>query len=123
VAVLGWLWLGSPFALIAIISNDPELLAMVSRHLKRCRVIGCTGAASMLLGVMLVPGALGDLMFVVGTPLSGLMVWASGNDGDDGGEQPPDVPPIDWDDFERALLAPSRGRSGPPRRPRAPSAR
>lgn len=116
-AVLGWLWLGSPFALIALISHDPELLAMVGRHLNRCRAIGCAGASGMLLGIMLVGGVLGVMMFIVGTPLSGLMVWARGDDDDDGGELPPDPPPIDWDDLERAFTA------RPPRRPRVPSPR
>ncbi len=122
-AVLGWLWLGSPFALIALISNDPELLASVGRHLNRCQAIGCTGAALMLLGVMLVPGVLGVLMFVVGTPLTGLLVWARGDDDDDGGEPPPDTPPIDWDEFERAFSAHAGPGTRLPRRPRAPSPR
>ena len=120
-AVFGWLWLGSPFVLIALISNDPELLASVGRHLKRCHAIGAAGAAIMVLGVTLVPGPFGTLMFVVGTPLVGLLVWLRRDDGDDGGEQPPDTPPIDWDEFERAFATPTRGQV--PRRPRAPSAR
>jgi hypothetical protein len=118
--LLGWLWLASPFALIGLISHDPHLLALVSKHHRRCQVIGWSGAAIMLLGVMLVSGAAGDLMFIIGTPLVGLAVWACGDDGDGG--EPSDVPPIDWDDFERSFWAHVRRRGGPPRRPRAPSA-
>jgi hypothetical protein len=120
-AVLGWLWLASPFAVIAVISHDPELLALVSAHHRRCQAAGWTGVAIMLLGVTVAPGVLGSIMFVFGTPMAGLAVWARGDDGDGGGEWPPDVPPIDWGDFERSFWAYVRGRSGPPPRPRTPS--
>ena len=123
-ALLGWLWLASPYAVIALISRDTRLLALVTAHHRRCQAGGWTGAAIMLLGVTLVPGALGSIMFVIGTPVAGLAVWTRDDDGgDDGGDQPPDVPPIDWSEFERSFWAHVRGRSGPPRRPRTPSAR
>jgi hypothetical protein len=120
-ALLGWLWLASPFAVIALISHDPELLALVGAHHRRCQAAGWTGAAIMVLGVTLVPGPVGSIMFVIGAPLCGLVVWARGDDDDDGGEPPPDVPPILWDQFERSFWAYVRGggRSG---RPRTPSA-
>jgi hypothetical protein len=121
-ALLGWLWLASPFVVIALISHDPELLALVCAHHGRCQVLGWTGAAIMLLGVALVPGPVGSVMFVIGTPLVGLAVWARGDDGDDGGERPPDVPPIDWGEFERSFWAYVRGRGGRSGRPRTPSA-
>jgi hypothetical protein len=122
-ALLGWLWLASPFAVIALISHDRQLLALVSEHHARCQAAGWTGAATMLLGVTLVPGTLGTIMFLIGTPLAGLAVWGRGDDDDDGGERPPDVPPIDWGEFERSFWAHVRAPSGPPQRPRAPSAR
>jgi hypothetical protein len=117
--LLGWLWLASPFAVIGLISHDPELLALVSTHYERCRAVGWTGVALMLLGVMLVHGLLGSMMFLVGTPLAGLAVWGRRDDGDDGGEPPPDVPPINWGEFERSFWANvrRRGRSGGPRIP------
>jgi hypothetical protein len=120
-ALLGWLWLATPFTLIGVISHDPRLLGLVSKHHKRCRRVGWAGAATMLLGVMLVPGPIGASMFVIGTPVTGLIVWARGDDGDDGGDDPPDVPPIDWDQFERSFRAYARRRR--PRRPRAPVGR
>jgi hypothetical protein len=120
-ALLGWLWLASPFAVIALILHDPQLLALVSKHHARCQAAGWIGAAIMLLGVTVVPGTLGAVMFVIGTPLAGLAVWARRDDGDDGGEQPPDVPPIDWGEFERSFWAHVRRRSGPPARPRSPA--
>jgi hypothetical protein len=121
-ALLGWLWLASPFAVIALISHDPELLALVSAHHGRCRVAGWTGAAIMLIGVAVVPGALGSIMYVIGTPVVGLAVWTRGDGGDGGCEPPSDVPPIDWGEFERSFWAYVRGRSGRPRRPPTPSA-
>jgi hypothetical protein len=119
-AVLGWLWLASPFVVIGVILHDPELLALVSAHHRRCQIAGWTGAAIMLLGVTVVPGVLGSLMFVFGTPASGLAVWARGDDGDGGGEPAPDVPPVDWGDLERSFWGYVRGRSGRPPRPRTP---
>jgi hypothetical protein len=121
VTLLGWLWLVSPFIVIAMISHDPELLALVSTHHRRCQLAGLAGAAIMLLGVAVVPGPFGALMFVIGTPAVGLTVWTRRDDGGGGDEPPPDVPPIDWDEFERSFWAHVRRRGGPPRRPRAPS--
>lgn len=120
-ALLGWLWLATPFMLISVISHDARLLALVAKHNRRCRRVGWAGAATMLLGVMLVPGPVGALMFVLGTPVTGLVVWARGDDDDDGDDGPPDVPPIDWDEWERSL-GPDAGRGHSPGRPRAPAA-
>jgi hypothetical protein len=120
-AVLGWLWLGSPFAVIALISHDRRLLKLVGVHLRRCHAAGWTGVAMMCLGAMLMPGALGTIMFWVGTPLAGLVVWFRGDDGDDSGGEGPDVPPVDWDEFERSFWAHVRRRRRTPRPPRAPS--
>jgi len=122
-SLLGWLWLASPFALIGLISHDPELLALVGEHHKGCRVVGWTGAAMMLLGVTVVPGVVGLLMFAIGTPSAGLAVWGHRDDGDDGGDSPPDFPPFDWDAFERGFHAYVRRRGRSSRRPRTPSAR
>jgi hypothetical protein len=121
VTLLGWLWLVSPFIVIAVIAHDPELLALVSAHHRRCQLAGAAGAAIMLLGVMVVPGPFGTLMFVIGTPMAGLVVWTRRDDGGGGEEPPPDVPPIDWDEFERSFWSHVRRRGGPPRRPRTPS--
>jgi hypothetical protein len=119
-ALIGWLWLASPFVLIGLISRDPELRRAVAVHHRRCRIIGWTGVAMMLTGAILVGGWVGSLMFVIGTPLGGLAVWARGDDGDDGGDEGPDVPPIDWDQFERSFWSHVR-RRGRPRRPRTPA--
>jgi hypothetical protein len=119
--LLGWLWLASPFALIGLISRDPELLRLVAQHHRRCQIWGWSGVAMMVLGTILVPGWVGKLMFVVGTPLAGLAVWGRRDGGDEGGEHEPDVPPIDWDEFERSFRAYARRRGRPPRRPRTPS--
>jgi hypothetical protein len=120
-ALLGWLWLGSPFALIALISHNPRLLSLVATHQSRCQAAGWTGAALMLLGAAVVPGVAGAVMFWIGTPLVGLVVWLRGDDGDDGGEPEPDVPPINWDEFERSFWDHVR-RGGPPSgRPRVPA--
>ena len=122
VALLGWLWLGSPFVVIAVISHDPRLLRLIAIHHHGCLVAGWTGVAMMCLGVAIMPALLGVFMFWVGTPLAGLAVWlrSDGGDDDDGGGEP-DVPPIDWDDFERSFWA--HVRRGRARRPRTPSAR
>jgi hypothetical protein len=121
--LLGWLWLASPFAVIGLISHDPELLALVSAHHARCQAVGWTGVAMMLIGVTLIHGPVGAIMFFVGTPLAGLAVWGRGDDGEDGGESPPDVPPVNWGEFERSFWAYVRRRGGGSRHPRVPSAR
>jgi hypothetical protein len=120
-ALLAWLWLASPFAVIAPISRDPELQRLVAVHYPRCRAAGWTGVLMMCLGAALMPALLGTLMFWVGTPLAGLTVWLVGDDGDGGDES--DVPPVDWDEFERSFWVHVRRHARTPRRPRAPSAR
>src|SRR5579884_2473824 len=114
-ALLGWLWLGSPFAVIAVIRRDLRLQSLVAAHLGWCHTAGCTGALMMVLGVLLIPSALGTALFAVGTPLVGLAVWQRGNRDDDGHEDEPDPPPFDWDEFERAFWAHVRRSTGPHR--------
>jgi hypothetical protein len=123
VALMGWLWLGSPFVVIAVISHDRRLLRQVAVHHTGCMAVGWTGVTMMCLGVALMPGLLGALMFWFGTPMAGLAVWLRRDDGGGGGGGEPDVPPIDWDEFERSFWADVRRRGRAPRRPRAPSAR
>jgi len=124
VALLGWLWLGSPFVVIAVISHDRRLLGLLATHHTGCLAAGWAGVVMMCLGVVLMPSLLGTVMFWIGTPLAGLAVWLRRDDGDDGGGGgDPDVPPIDWGEFERSFWAHVRRRSGGPRRPRTPSAR
>jgi hypothetical protein len=120
--LLGWLWLGTPFAVIALISRDDQLRVFVSEHFTRCRAAGWTGAAMMCAGALLMPGVLGTVMFLIGTPLSGLTVWLRNDGWDDGGEGR-DVPPFDWDAFERSFWAHVRRQRRQPRRPRTPSVR
>ena len=120
--LLGWLWLGSPFVLIAVIAHDRQLQTVIAAHHARFRVAGLLGALMMFLGAATAPEALGIVMFTLGTPLVGLLVFLRRDDGDDGGEEGPDEPPIDWDEFERSFWAHVRRRRRPPRRPRAPSA-
>jgi len=123
VAVVGWLWLGSPFVVIALISHDRRLLRQVTVHHSGCLTAGWTGVVMMCLGVALMPGLLGMVMFWVGTPMAGLAVWLRRDDGGGGGgDDDPDVPPIDWDEFERSFWAHVRRRGGP-RPPRAPLTR
>lgn len=122
-ALLGWLWLGSPFVVIALISHDRRLLAQVAAHHTGCLAAGWTGVVMMCLGVALMPAPLGTAMFWLGTPLAGLAVWLRRDDGDDGGGEDPDFPPVDWDEFERSVRAHTRRRDRPPRRPRTPSGR
>lgn len=121
--LLGWLWLASPFAVMTLISRDRELLALVSTHHRQCQILGWGGLALMVLGVTVISGPVGSLMFLVGTPLGGLAVWGIRGGGDDGGGPGPDVPPISWDDFERSFWAYVRGRGGRRSRPRIPSVR
>jgi hypothetical protein len=124
VTLLGWLWLASPFAVIAVISHHPPLQAQVAAHHRRCMVAGWGGAAMMVLGITLIPDPLGTAMFWVGTPLAGLAVWLRRDDDDGGeGDDEPDVPPVDWDEFERSFWAHVRRRGRSPRRPRSPTAR
>ena len=121
--LLGWLWLVSPFVLIAVISHDGVLQRGVAKNLGQARAAGCAGALMMFLGGVLVPGALGATMFVLGTPLVGLLAFIRRDDRDDGGEEDPDPPPLDWDEFERSFRGyVSRGRRSP-QRPRSPSQR
>ena len=121
--LVGWLWLASPFVLITVISHDHSLLARVAAHHTECMVIGWSGVAMMLLGVMVVPDPLGPVMFWIGTPLAGLAVWLRRDGDDGGGGEDPDVPPVDWDEFERSFRAHVRRRGRTPHRPRAPSLR
>lgn len=122
-ALLGWLWLGSPFVVIAVISHDRRLLGHVAAHQTGCLAAGWTGVVMMCLGVAVLPSLIGEVMFWVGTPLAGLAVWLRRDGGDDGGGDDPDVPPIDWGEFERSFWAHVRRRDRGPRRPRTPSPR
>jgi hypothetical protein len=119
--LLGWLWLISPFVLIAVIAHDRELQRFVADNLVQARVAGCLGALVMYLGAMVVPGAIGAAMYAFGTPVVGLLAFRL-DDRDDGGEDAADEPPPDWDEFERSFWAHVRGRQRPSRRPRSPSA-
>lgn len=120
---LGWLWLASPFVLIAVISRDRNMRELVAVHINRCRAAGSAGAAAMFLGVALLPDEIGSMLFGIGTPLIGLLVWTPRDDGDDsGGEGPQDVPP-DWGDFERSFWEYVRRRDRTPNRPHAPTPR
>lgn len=120
-ALLGWLWLVSPFVLIAIIVHDRELQRAVASNLPQVRAAGSLGALMMFLGVMIVPDAIGATMYAIGTPLVGLLVFLRRDNRDDGGEEGPDEPPPDWDDFERAFRAHVLRRQTQPRRPRSPT--
>jgi hypothetical protein len=119
-ALLGWLWLGTPFAVIALISHDEQLRRLVAVHYTRCRVAGWTGVVMMCVGAVIMPQVLGTMMFLIGAPLSGLAVWLRNDGWDDGGESS-DVPPFDWDAFERSFWAHVWHQRRQPRRPRAPS--
>jgi hypothetical protein len=124
VALVGWLWLGSPFVVIAVISHDRRLLALLAAHHSGCVAAGWTGVVMMCLGVATMPATLGSLMFWVGTPMAGLAVWLRrDDDGGGGGGDDPDVPPVDWDEFERSFWADVRRRGRRARGPRTPSAR
>jgi hypothetical protein len=117
---VAWLWLASPFVLIAVISHDANMRHLVTVYHKRCMAIGWAGVAAMFLGVVLVPGAFGTLLFGIGTPLAGLVVWARRDDGGSGGGEGPDDMPPDWDGFERSFGAYVRRRERSQSRPRAP---
>jgi hypothetical protein len=121
-ALFEWLWLFSPFLVIGAIALEPRLLKLVGRHHTVCRRAGWCGLGMLLLAVCGVSGWIGQVMFLVGTPLVGLAVWRLPDDRNDGGEDAPAVvPPFDWDDFERAFRA--HVRTGHrPQRPRSPSA-
>jgi hypothetical protein len=121
-ATLGSLWLISPFVVIGVILHDLELRELVALHHSRCLAMGWAGVALMLLGVMLVPEAIGWVMFVLGTPLVGLVVWRRPDDGDDAGDDRPAPPPVDWDEFERSFWAHVRQRGSRPHQPQAPTA-
>jgi hypothetical protein len=119
VSLLGWLWLLSPFVLIGVISHDSNMRELISAYPARCHAIGWCGALAMLLGAALVPGTFGTMLFGIGTPLVGLIVWTPRDDGGGGGDGGPDVPP-DWDDFERAFRAYSPRDRRPSDTPHAP---
>jgi uncharacterized membrane protein YedE/YeeE len=120
--LMAWLWLASPFVVIAVIARDRRLLHLVGAHHELCRAIGWLGVALLCLGAGLVPSLAGTLMFAVGAPLVGLVVWLRRDDGEGGDEGGPD-PPLDWDDFERAFRRYVDGGGGRGRGPRAPAAR
>jgi hypothetical protein len=121
-ALLGWLWLGSPFVLIAVIAHDRELQKGIANNLGQARAAGCLGALTMVLGAVVASGALGATMYALGTPFVGLLAFTRRDDDDGGGEDGPEEPPRDWDDFERLFWAYVRRRQRQPRRPRSPSA-
>ena len=120
--LLGWLWLVSPFVLIALVSHDRVLQRGVAENLGQARAAGCVGAVMMFLGGVVVPGALGAAMFALGTPLVGLLAFIRRDDRDEGGEGEPDTPPVDWDEFERSFRGHVRRGRRSPQRPRSPSA-
>jgi hypothetical protein len=88
------------------ISHDRRLLAKVAAHHTGCVAAGWRGVVMMCLGVTTMPSPLGTVMFWVGTPMAGLGVWLRRDDdhGEGGGDDP-DVPPVDWDEFERSFWA------------------
>lgn len=122
-SLVGWLWLASPFLLILAIVHDPNMRDLVSVHYKRCRAIGWTGVVAMFLGVAVVPDPAGMLLFGIGTPLTGLIVWMRRDDGDDGGEEGPDEVPPNWGEFERSFWDYVARRHRPSSRPRTPAGR
>lgn len=119
-AVLGWVWLSSPFALIALVSRNPSLQRLVASHYAHFLAAGWTGAVMMFVGAAVVPGPLGTAMFTVGTPLTGLVVFLRRDDGDDGGGDEADGPPVDWNEFERSFWTHVRGDRSPHRPPGRP---
>lgn len=122
-SLLGWLWLATPFILIGVISHDRNMRELIAEHRWRCHAIGWAGVAAMYIGVAVLPGAAGTMLYGIGAPLSGLIVWTSRDGRDDGGEKHPDGIPPDWDDFERSFRDYVMRRSRGPRRPRAPASR
>jgi uncharacterized membrane protein YedE/YeeE len=121
-ALLAWLWLASPFLVIAVIAHDERLLRLVALYHEWCRAAGWLGIVLLCLGAALIPSLLGTILFGIGAPLVGLVVWLRRDDGGDGGLEGPE-PPLDWDDFERAFWRYLDGGGGRPRGPRAPAAR
>ncbi len=118
-----WLWLVSPFVLIAAISHDSNMRDLVTEHQKRCQAIGWAGVTAMLLGAALLPATLGTVLFGIGTPLAGLIVWTRRDDGGEGGDGGPDDVPPDWDAFERSFRAHVRRSERPSHRSRPPAVR
>jgi uncharacterized membrane protein YedE/YeeE len=96
-----------------------ELIAV---HHRRCRAIGWSGVVAMFLGAVLVPSMFGSMLFGIGTPLAGLVVWGRRDDGG-GGEQGPEELPPDWDDFEHSFWGYVRRHRTPSSRPHAPASR
>jgi hypothetical protein len=121
VTLLGWVWLVSPFVVIALVAHDAQLQRFVAAHYDHCRAAGWAGVVMMFAGAALAPVAPGIVMFTIGTPLVGLVVWLR-DDGNDGGEGEPDSPPLDWHEFERSFWAHVRSRRRLPRNPRTPTA-
>lgn len=119
-ALLGWLWLVSPFLLIAVISHDRDLQRAIADNLGQARVAGGLGALMMCLGAGVVPGAIGATMYALGTPFVGLLAFIRRDDGDDGSEDEPGGPPVDWDELERSFR--TQVRPPGPGGPRSPSA-
>jgi hypothetical protein len=92
---------------------------LISVYSTRCHAIGWCGAVAMFLGAAVVPGMFGSMLFGIGTPLVGLIVWTPRDHGGGGDDDGSDIPP-DWDDFERAFRAyvpRDRRPSSPPRAP------
>ncbi len=113
------LWLMCPVVLMHVVSQHPAALRVLVRMYPAGVVIGAVGAAAMVLGALVVHGPLGLVLYFVGAPLCGLVVFSRGphrDDGDDGGgggggggddhpEGGEDGPPFDWPEFERAFWA------------------
>jgi hypothetical protein len=112
-----WLLLILPFISSAVIANFPPLRELSATHNQLMFVVGLTGLAAFIAGLVgLVPSSWALVAVTVGGALGGFSFFLQHGDGGEGSDDgrwgrwdpPPDVGPpgpdddgIDWDLFDR----------------------
>src|SRR5689334_17112578 len=96
--VIALVWLVCLFVLMGLVAQHRGALALLMRVYPAGLAIGLAGALGMVLGVSVVGGHVGAILYFVGAPLCGLAAFSprrrddgddGGGDGGGGGDDPP----------------------------------